>query len=306
MLDVAVIILTYNEEKNIGRCLENVTKFSNEVYIIDSFSDDNTINICKEYKCNVLQHKFLFHANQLNWALSNINFKSSWILRLDADEFVTSSLINEMYDKIPNISQDIGGVLIKRRGVFLDKWIRWGGFYPVWFLRLWRKGAVVFENKVMDEHAILLKGRKIKFKYDFIDDNQNNLTWWVSKQNNYATKEVIEMLNCKFNLFESDSIKANFFGSYEERIRWFKMNIYMNCPLFIRPFLFFIYRVIFRLGFLDGLRGLIWYFLQCFWYRFLVDVKYYQIIRKHKKTSLSIKKIIFEEYNINIDNYGSK
>ena len=97
MLDVAVIILTYNEEKNIGRCLENVTKFSKEVYIIDSFSNDNTINICKKYKCNILQHKFLFHANQLNWALSSIDFKSSWILRLDADEFVTGSLINEMY-----------------------------------------------------------------------------------------------------------------------------------------------------------------------------------------------------------------
>ena len=306
MLDVAVIILTYNEEKNIGRCLENVTKFSKEVYVIDSFSSDNTINICKDYKCHVLQNKFIYHANQLNWALKSINFKSSWILRLDADEFVTGSLINEMYNKLPVMSKNISGVFLKRRCVFLNKWIRWGGFYPVWFLRLWRKGSVFFEDKVMDEHAILLQGKKTYFKHDFVDDNQNNLTWWISKQNNYATKEVIEVLNNKFNLFKSDNIKSDLFGSYEERIRWFKINIYMNLPLFVRPFLFFIYRVIFRLGFLDGTRGLIWYFLQCFWYRFLVDVKYYQIIKKHKRTSLSIKKIIFEDYNINIDNYGSK
>ena len=101
-----------------------------------------------------------------------------------------------MYNKIPNLSKDISGVLIKRRGVFLDKWIRWGGFYPVWFLRLWRKGAVVFENKVMDEHAILLEGKKTHFKHDFIDDNQNNLTWWISKQNNnFGIKDMYNYID---------------------------------------------------------------------------------------------------------------
>ena len=119
-------------------------------------------------------------------------------------------------------------------------------------------------------------------------------------------KKLLKLNEIWWLVTPQNPLKISMPASYEERIRWFKINIYMNLPLFVRPFLFFIYRVIFRLGFLDGTRGLIWYFLQCFWYRFLVDVKYYQIIKKHKRTSLSIKKIIFEDYNINIDNYGSK
>ena len=144
----------------------------------------------------------------------------------------------------------------------------------------------------MDEHVKLEQGKTITFENDFVDDNLNNLTWWTNKHNNYATREAIDLLNIKYKFSSADGLNANLSEAQDKRKRWLKENLYTRLPLFIRPFLYFIYRYIFKLGFLDGIPGLIWHFLQGFWYRFLVDAKIYQIESLARSRKETISKII--------------
>ena len=165
----------------------------------------------------------------------------------------------------------------------MNGWIKHGGYYPTYLLRLWRYGSGKYEERWMDEHVKLEHGKTITFENDFIDDNLNNLTWWTDKHNNYATREAIDLLNIKYKFSSADGLNANLSEAQDKRKRWLKENLYTRLPLFIRPFFYFIYRYIFKLGFLDGIPGLIWHFLQGFWYRFLVDAKVYDIERIARK-----------------------
>jgi hypothetical protein len=233
------------------------------------------LEIAEKYGCKVFQHHFENQAQQFNWALDNLEIKNDWILRLDADEYLTEELKEEIAQELTNANlmrtnaennrrdfADINGFYIKRRVYFMGRWIKHGGYYPIWFLRLFRKGKVKSEQRAMDEHIVLLEGRTEKLKNDFIDNNKKGLSDWIQKHNNYASREAADVLR----------------GDYGTK----KKKIYYRLPLFCRAFLYFIYRYFIRLGFLDGKEGLIFHFLQGFWYRFLVDAKIYEA-RKIKK-----------------------
>ena len=294
---LSVIILTYNEEIHIGRLLENIAGFADEVFIVDSYSTDKTLEIAEKYEAKIIQHPFENQAQQFNWALDNLNIKNEWILRLDADEYLTPELKNEIADVLLNTEtsdvskidgdvrtsdvQNINGFYIKRRVYFMGRWIKHGGYYPAWFLRLFKKGKARSEQRAMDEHIVLLDGKAEKLKNDFIDDNRKDLTWWIGKHNNYASREVEEVLKETRN--KRQEINAGGISGQTARKRWMKDNFYYRLPLFFRAFWYFCHRYFFRLGFLDGKEGLIWHFLQGFWYRFLVDSKIYEMKRKSTK-----------------------
>ncbi len=272
-LPITAIILTYNEELNLGNCLKNIIDWADEILIVDSYSTDGTARIAKRYGAKIIQHPFENQAQQFNWALDNLKIENDWILRLDADEYLTEELKNEVAEvlfnirtsDVPNINvnvrtsdvQEINGYYIKRRVYFMNHWIRYGGYYPTWIMRLFRKDKARSEQRAMDEHIILLEGKARKLKNDFIDDNKKDLSWWIQKHNDYASREANEALS----------------GNYGQG----KKRFYYQLPLFCRACLYFIYRYFFQLGFLDGKEGLIFHFLQCFWYRFLVDAKIYEI-----------------------------
>lgn len=253
---ISVIILTYNEELNIEDCLKSVTGFADEVFVVDSYSTDKTLDIAKRYGAKIVQHPYENQAQQFNWALDNLNIKTEWVLRLDADEYLTEELKNEITEKLKNMASNINGFYLKRKNYFMGRWIKYGGYYPTWILRLFRNGKARSEQRAMDEHIILSEGKAGKFKSDFVDDNKKDLTWWIAKHNNYAWREASDVMS----------------GSYGRG----KKKFYYHLPLFCRAFAFFIYRYFFRLGFLDGKEGLIFHFLQCFWYRFLIDAKIYE------------------------------
>jgi len=291
---VSVIILTYNEEQHIGRCIRSVKPFAKDIFIIDSFSNDKTVEIAKSLGANVLQHKWENNqSKQLNWGLANCPIKTKWIMRLDADEYVTTKLAKEIIDKIDLLDDDITGIYVKRKVYFLGKWIKHGDYYPKWFLRIWQYGKGYCESLLMDEHIKILEGKTINFENDIVDDNHNNISWWTNKHNNYATREAIQTLNILYNLVDYDQITPKFFGSQDQRKRWLKYR-YTKMPLFLRPFLYFFYRYFIKLGFLDGKEGLIFHFLQGFWYRFLVDAKIYEIEKKAQKENKDIKQVIDE------------
>ncbi|MEK7149426.1 MAG: glycosyltransferase family 2 protein [Patescibacteria group bacterium] len=277
-LPISVIILTYNEELNIENCLKNVAEWSDEIFIVDSYSTDRTLEIAKKYGAKVAQRPFKNQAEQFNWALDNLDIKNEWILRLDADEYLTPELWREIAEVLPKTSDKINGFYLNRRVYFMGKWIKHGGYYPTWILRLFKYGKAHSEQREMDEHIILSEGKAGKLKNDFIDYNRKNLEFWTDKHNRFSSREVRQILNPDL----AGEAKVKKLGGPAALRRKLK-SWYLKLPLFLRPFLYFIYRYFFRLGFLDGKEGLIFHFLQAFWYRFLVDAKIYETL-KHKNT----------------------
>lgn len=298
-LDLSIIILTYNEEQHLERCISSVCDIATNVYVIDCFSTDHTSKIAISLGAQVYENRWVNYATQFNWALDNVPISTKWILRLDADEVVTDELKLELKTRLHSLPDDVSGIHIKRRMFFMDRWIHHGDMYPVFMLRLFRSGIGRCEMRWMDEHIKISHGTTIAFKHDIIDHNLNNLTWWIAKHNGYATREAVDLLNLKHNYIHYDGVASELFGSQAQRKRWLKVR-YANLPLFVRPFLYFIYRYVIKLGFLDGKEGLTYHFLQGFWYRFLVDAKLFEI---QKKCGSDVDKIVVflrSEYGIDI------
>lgn len=300
MADLSVIILTFNEEKHIRRCIRSVQPFAKRIVVIDSYSTDKTVEIARNMGADVLQHSWPGnHAVQFQWGLDNAGITSEWIMKLDADEYVLPELATEIEEKLPTLDHDIGGIYMKRRVFFMGKWIKYGGYYPTWLLRIWRNGWGRMEQRWMDEHIKLTKGEPVRFENDFVDENLHGLTAWTEKHNHYATREAVDILNILYGFRTYDSVEAKLSGSQEERKRWLK-KMYASMPLFLRPVLYFTWRYFFRAGFLDGKPGLIWHTLQGGWYRFLVDAKIYEIYYRAGRDREKILDLLAEEYNIDL------
>ncbi len=297
--DISVIILTYNEELHIERCIKSLLPVVKEIFIIDSFSSDKTVEIAENLGAKVYQNPWINYALQFQWGLDNCPISTEWVMRMDSDEYILPELQNEISNKLQNIQETTSGIYIKRRVYFKDKWIKNGSYYPTWLLRIWRYKDGHIEQRWMDEHIKLVKGDTIQFENDLVDDNLNDLTWWTTKHNNYATREAVDILNIIHEFINYDEVNSNFFGTQEERKRFLKKK-YANLPLFTRPFIYFLWRYFIKLGFLDGKQGLIWHFLQGFWYRFLVDAKIYEIEKKSKDLNLSLKETLIQKYGFKL------
>lgn len=300
MLDLTVVILTFNEEIHIERCIKSVLNIASEVIIIDSYSVDNTVDIATKLGARVIQNPFSNHADQLNFGLDTANITTEWVMKMDADEYLTQELCSEVNNL--TVGSCVNGLYVKRRVYFLEQWIKQGGYYPTWLLRVWKNGQGRSEQKLMDEHIVLENPVTQRLENDLIDENFNNLTWWTEKHNNYATKEAVELLNEEYDLLNRQvTVLPKLFGTQEQRKRFLKQK-YSNLPLFIRPFFYFTYRYLFKLGFLDGRAGFIWHFLQGFWYRFLVDAKIFDIKRRAKSNDKNaIMKILRDDYGVNLE-----
>ena len=282
------IILTFNESMHIERCVNSIQKYFNTIYIVDSFSTDKTKKIAQKLPVIFLENKFINHSQQFNWALKQIDKNTDWVLRLDADEYITNELGFEISSKIEKIDKSIKGIYIPRKIIFQDSLIRFGGINPTKVLRLFRYGYGCCDSRWMDEH-IKVNGKTTAFTNSIIDENLKSLTWWINKHNNYASKEAYELI--KLNQLTK---KIN--NNLENR----KIKYYYKTPIILRSFLYFIYRYFFNFGFLDGLRGFSFHFMQAFWYRLLVDMKYLEVMDKYKNKRYSLKQAIKEALYIDV------
>ncbi|QGH22040.1 glycosyltransferase family 2 protein [Clostridium butyricum] len=276
MLSLTTIILTKNEENNIEKCIRSLDGLAERIIVVDSFSDDNTKDLALSLNADVYENKFISHSNQFNWALKNCNITSEWIFRIDADEEMTAGLVEEFKEKIPQITEGINGVFLRRRRYFMGRWIKHGDVYPEKVMRLFRTGTAESEDRTMDEHIVLKFGDAIEFESDFEDKDTKDLTFWINKHNWYSNKESAEFIKIYTEQSSNNELHGKILGNQCERRRWLKNKIYYKIPLFVRPIFYFIYRYFFKLGFLDGKEGLIYHVLQAFWYRFLVDSKIYE------------------------------
>lgn len=298
-LPITAILMTYNEEINLPACLDSVCVHIDQIILVDSISNDRTIEIAEKYAAEIYENPFINQAKQFIWALKNTEIRNEWILRIDADERWTPEGFTELRQIIENDQAD--GVFVKMKIYFMGRWIKNGGFYPNNFLRVYKRSKGTMEDRWMDEH-IRVDGRTLATNIDVLEQNydrQKNVGFWTTKHNSYSTREAVEFLSQKHRIISIDTI-GRLFGNKTERKRWLKENFYFRVPLFVRPFLYFIYRYFFKLGFLDGKEGFIFHTLHAFWYRFLVDVKIMQIERNAKTEGISIKESIKSHYGIEL------
>lgn len=301
MLDLTVIILTYNEEIHIRRCLENVCPIAKKVIVVDSPSTDSTVDICHEFdNVEVVVHKYPGNqAEQFNWAIDNVKIDTQWVLRLDADEYLLPELIEELKVKLPSLPDDVNGVIFNRRHIFMGKWMK-RGIYPVKLLRVFRYGKGRCEQRLMDEHIQLYEGRSVEFDHDFCDHNLNDLSWFCHKHVNYATREAVDMLDIEFDLTGAASTDDDKNISRQAQAKRMKKHKYAKQPLFWRAFAYFCYRYFLKGACLDGKAGFIWTFLQGWWYRTLVDAKIFEVKKACGNDKDAIKKFIRDKWGLSI------
>lgn len=301
MIDLSVIILVYNEEIHIRRCLENLIGFAKDVFVIDCYSQDMTVEIASSFdNVTVLQNKWVNHAVQFNWALDNAPIHTKWVLRLDADEYLTDELKAEMEQRLPKLPEEFTGVVFPLRRVFMGRTIRRGGTGHIKMLRMFQFGKGRSEVRMMDEHIELTQGKTIEFKGEFADDNLNDISWWTKKHIGYAIKEAIELLDIEYGLTGASKASEQSLLSEDALAKRKRKLKYAKKPLFWRAFFYFCYRYFFKLGFLEGKEGFMWHFFQGWWYRSLVDAKIWEIKKQCGNDVEKMKSFINEKYNITL------
>ncbi len=242
--------------------------------MVDSGSIDDTVPVATRLGAKVVTHSFSTHSRQWQWALQNLPLETDWILALDADQ----SLTEELRFWLACFFQDdtkadrLAGVYFPRRQIFRGKWIKRGGYYPVWLLKLFRKSEVHIDETETVDHHFFVTGDTTKAQGDLIEDNrrENDIGFWIQKHETYARGVAKEEFR-RSSTGSTSTVRGNWLGNPDQRTAAAK-RLWTHLPLYIRPFLYFMYRYFLRLGILDGKQGFIFHFLQAFWFRLLVDI----------------------------------
>jgi glycosyltransferase involved in cell wall biosynthesis len=271
---LTVVVLTLNEEPNLPACLESVRGVASTVLVVDSGSTDGTIAVANAFGARVLSHAFESHAEQWSWALDQLDPAAEWVLGLDADQRLSPELrleLSRLFSQ-PGRLYDYDGFYLNRRQIFRGRWIRHGGYYPKYLLKLFRRTKVRLDARDLMDHHFYVAGPVGRLAGDLIEDNRKeaDLTFWISKHIRYAELHAREEFARRQDP-EPWLIRPTLFGTPDQRVVWLKQ-LWQRMPLFVRPLVYFVYRYIVRRGFLDGKQGFIFHFLQAFWYRLLVDI----------------------------------
>jgi len=272
MTDTTVIILTKNEETDIERCIRSVEGWVKRIVIVDSGSTDRTVEIAERLGVEIVRHEpFVDYGRQFNWAIDNLRIKTTWVFRLDADEVITPELRKELEKELEHhATDDVSGFMMRYKVEFMGRYLMHGGFYPFQKITIFKYGKGRFEERAMGEHIVLSEGRCVYLKNDAIHHTLKTLDLYINKHNWYATREVQDY-------FDVRSGRENaLLDGQPERAKKLRDGLYYRLPMFLRAKLFFWYRYYLRLGFLDGMPGYIFAFLQAYWYRTLVDAKIYE------------------------------
>jgi glycosyltransferase involved in cell wall biosynthesis len=265
----AIIVLSYNSKGTLGATLSRARLISDEVFVVDSGSEDGSLQMAKSLGAMVVEHQFDHYGAQRNWAIDNLPITQPWQLHLDADEWRDDEFVDAM-KALPEDPKH-SGYFIARNVRFLGRVLRHGGMNPTWHMRLFRTNVGRCEDRKYDQHFILKGGTSGQLDGMMVDDIRMPLTEWTARHNRWADGEVAEQ-NAKQT---EGRLQPDPHGNPAQRKRFLREK-YNKMPLFVRPFGLFAYRYFFRLGFLDGTEGFIFWVLQTFWFRFLVDAKLWE------------------------------
>jgi glycosyltransferase involved in cell wall biosynthesis len=273
-LPLTVVILTHDEAQNLPACIDSVRGLARETLIVDSGSTDATLDIARAAGCRVISHTFTTHARQWAWALREGGIAPGWVLALDADQSLTPEARDEIAALVRNgIPDDVAGFYVNRRQVFRGRWIRHGGYYPKYLLKLFRLDRVTVPDGDLVDHHFRVAGRTEKLRHDIVERNakEDDISFWIAKHLRYAELHASEEMERR-RANGSACVAPRFRGTPDERVAALK-RLWARLPLYVRPSLYFFYRYVLRLGLLDGKEGFVFHFMQGFWYRVLVDVK---------------------------------
>lgn len=278
------IILTYNEEIHLPRLLDSIRELDAPVFVLDSGSNDATLSIATGFGVKVLQHSFENHPKQWDFALKNFPVITPWVICLDADQVVTPELKKHLSTFRDEDFAGINGIYFNRKNFFKGRQLKHGGYSPFYLLKMFRYGTGYSDlNEGMD-HRFVVPGKTIIWKDGYIiEENlkENQISFWIAKHNRYSdlvAREEVERLQ----RLRIQTVRPRIWGSPDERTAWLKQ-MWWQLPLYARPALYFLYRMFFRLGILDGRTGVIFHFLQGFWFRLVVDVKMDEILIQQRK-----------------------
>lgn len=271
---LSVIIMTHDSEHVIRRTLHAAFRVSDDVHIIDSYSEDNTVDVCLSLGCHVVQREFRSYYDQRNWAIDTLPLKYGWQMHLDADEELEDALIAQI-SAINFAATPMDGYIIGRKVVFMGRVLKHGSIAKTWHCRIFRNKRGRCEDRKYDNHFVCL-GKTGLLKGFVLDHQENSIAEWTARHNYWSSIEADEVAQTQ-SIEAQYVVKADLSGNLIEKKRYFKSHYYRQ-PLFFRAIAYFLYRYFLRLGFLDGKEGLIYHVLQGFWFRFLVDVKIYEML----------------------------
>lgn len=277
--EFSFIILTFNEEQHLPRLLASIKALNAPIYICDSGSTDNTLKIAEEYGAIVKYNKFETHPKQWDFALKNFTVTTPWTIGLDADHIVLPELFDLLQNfSNQNVSREVNSIYFNRKNYFKGRWLKHGGYFPKYLMKMFRTGVGFSDLNENMDHRFVAPGETLIWKTGYLKEEnlkENRISFWIEKHNRYSDLVAHEELERK-NQLRSQTLQPNLFGNPDQRVAYLK-RMWWNMPLFVRPFLYFFYRYFIQLGILDGKEGLIFHFLQALWFRFVVDVKIYEI-----------------------------
>jgi exosortase/archaeosortase family protein len=268
---------------HLPRLLKSIIDLNASVFILDSGSTDSTLTIGEKFGATILQHPFENHPKQWDYALKNFNIQTPWIICLDADHIVTPELLKLLVNFRDEDYQDTNGIYFNRKNFFKGKWLRHGGYYPFYLLKMIRYGIGYSDLNENMDHRFIVPGKTIIWKEGHIlEENlkENNISFWINKHNRYSDLLAHEEVE-RIQQIRSQTVKPHFWGSPDERTAWLKQ-LWWQLPRYVRPMIYFFYRIFIQLGILDGRTGIIFHFLQGFWFRLIVDIKIDEIIQQQK------------------------
>jgi glycosyltransferase involved in cell wall biosynthesis len=272
-MTLSVVILSHNSEATIGATLASAARVSDDIHVVDSGSTDTTLAIIESTKAQLYHHAFENYGAQRNWAIDSVPLLHQWELHLDADERLSEPLIAAILAlKQSDFAGPAVGYFIPRLMMFLGRPIRHGGMYPIWHMRLFKRGHGRCEDRRYDQH-FYVDGPTARLPHPMIDDVRMPLSEWTARHNRWADAEVEEL---RAGTAGPGVIAPRLTGGTPVQRKRALRAGYNGAPRFLRAFLLFFYRYVIRLGFLDGKAGLIFFVLQTFWFRFLIDAKLYE------------------------------
>jgi glycosyltransferase involved in cell wall biosynthesis len=275
------IILTYNEERHLPRLLQSIADLGAPVFVLDSGSTDSTVEIANSYGAVVQQHTFENHPKQWDYALKHFLVTTPWLICLDADQVVTEELKKRLANFRPDDHKYINGIYFNRKNIFKGTWIKHGGYFPFYQLKMFRYGIGHSDLSENMDHRFIAPGKTELWKDGIIiEENlkENQISFWIAKHNVYSDLVAREEVE-RIKKMRDQPLKPQFWGPPNERRAWLK-KMWWKIPRYLRPFLYFTYRFLFKLGFMDGRNGIIFHFLQAFWFRLVVDIKIDELLKQ--------------------------
>jgi glycosyltransferase involved in cell wall biosynthesis len=279
---LTVLFTTRNEEVNIERSLASVHGFADQIFVIDSESEDRTVEIARRYTDGV--HNLPYEHGRIipwifQWGLDNLPIRNEWILILEADQALTPELRAELAALLTRPDLRADGFYIRRRQIFRGKPLRFGGYGSKYLLKLFRRGHGELDP-VEQDTRVYVRGPVGRLQAPLEEHNlkEDAILFYLQKHLRYAEAFAREELERRRRHLPW-KLTPRFFGTPDERVLWLKTRYY-RMPLFVRPVLYFLYRYFFLLGFLDGKTGFLFHFLQAFWFRLVVDVRLEELLKE--------------------------